>query len=480
MIQIAAINISKQLNTDEVSSTTEDSSTAFTEVLQDLFTCETNKGDALNGDMLSDSLVGNDLNGDKLSSNEEETELETELINLNLNMELMPQVDLEKLVALNEEPKLITKDEKLEEITEENSLVNEMENEKIANILSSKYLISFESNEESIKNIPSKQVSQNVVNEIERLESLNTSSKEASQDIVNNIEKLFINKEESKEIIIQKSEILNTIKENLTVDINVSNVSQQNEKVLKENPEIKNSEEQSILKGNLIEDIEIVNSKDTNYSVQKSELSQLENINSWRIGKISTETTEANVQNMNFDSIEQTNNNFEAIIKGLEPEKEIQNFDEVVSEISEKINILKDNSSETMKIKLKPQELGELSIELEKKGNDIVARVLVHSNETKQLIEKNMTLLHNSIGNYNVKITEVNVNSQANSIMDFSFNEGSGDMQSNSQFFNDQEQKNNGNNNFANAESYDETKKTNKYKNTNNLNKSSNNINILM
>ncbi|GAA0178080.1 hypothetical protein SH2C18_11940 [Clostridium sediminicola] len=449
MTQVTAINIPKQLKIDEACSTIEESSTAFTEVLQALFTSETNKSDALNQDILSDSLVSNDLNGDKVSSNvEEEIEEETELININLNMELIPQVNMESKVSVKEE-------------------FNQIK-------------------EVSIKNIPSKLVSQNVVNELENLESLNISSKKASQDIVNNIGKLFVDKEESEKTIIKKSEILNTIKENLTVDVKVSNTLQQSEKVFEVNAEINNSEKQSILRGNLIEGIEIVNSKDANCSVQSSELSQLENINSWRISKISTENTEANVQNMNFNSIEETNNNFEFIIKGLEPEngleseKEIQNFDKVVSEISEKINILKDNSSETMKIKLKPQELGELSIELEKKGNDIVARVLVHSNETKQLIEKNMTLLHNSISNYNVKVTEVNVDSQANSTMDFSFNQGSEDMQSNSHFFDDQEEKNNGNNNFANDESYDKTKKTNKYKITNNLNQSSNNINILM
>jgi flagellar hook-length control protein FliK len=99
----------------------------------------------------------------------------------------------------------------------------------------------------------------------------------------------------------------------------------------------------------------------------------------------------------------------------------IENFQEISDEFIITLDKLNEDKQATMSIKLKPKELGELSIEMEKSNNGIIAKISVASNEVKELLEKNIQLLQDYTNDKNVKITEIKVVNQSNTDMSFSF-----------------------------------------------------------
>ncbi len=117
---------------------------------------------------------------------------------------------------------------------------------------------------------------------------------------------------------------------------------------------------------------------------------------------------------------------------------QIENFDEVIKELQVKTDGIKNNEEMTMSVKLKPRELGELNIQIEKKDNEMVAKLIVNSNETKELIQKNIHLIKESLENTNVKIIEVNVDDKSNFASEFSFNSQSEESSRNNEFYNEE------------------------------------------
>ncbi|SHH99874.1 flagellar hook-length control protein FliK, partial [Clostridium grantii] len=171
--------------------------------------------------------------------------------------------------------------------------------------------------------------------------------------------------------------------------------------------------------------------------------------------------------------------------------QEIKNLDEVVENIVNKTSIMKNDENSIIKVKLKPQELGELFIQLEKKDGIIVAKLQVQSNEIKQLVEKNMNLIQETLDNKNIKISQINVESKQNISSNLSFNqegnkgnsnEGNPNADSNKNFNQNQSKNQNQYEVSGNTRKklYTETINNQSYGNKNRKNNVNGNINILM
>lgn len=164
----------------------------------------------------------------------------------------------------------------------------------------------------------------------------------------------------------------------------------------------------------------------------------------------------------------------------VQSEIEIDNLDEIVKELHIETKDLNNGEKSTMKIKLKPQELGELSVQLEKKDNEIVAKILVQSNDTKQLIQKNVQFLHDSIGNNNVKIIEIRVDSKTDITQNFSFDSQGENSSNSNNFFNEQNKNGRNSTGEFNEENYNKKMNNKEYSNKGVVSKEDRNINILI
>ncbi|WP_461205737.1 flagellar hook-length control protein FliK [Clostridium sp. DL1XJH146] len=156
--------------------------------------------------------------------------------------------------------------------------------------------------------------------------------------------------------------------------------------------------------------------------------------------KPQVDNIKSTLQNLNiFNTTAQGNSNDLTISNiNTTAEVQIENFDEVIKELEIKTDGIKNNEEMTMSVKLKPQELGELNIQIEKKDNEMIAKIIVSSNETKELIQKNMHLIKTSLENANVKIIEVNVNDKTSYANNFSFNSQNGENSRNNDFYNEE------------------------------------------
>ncbi len=104
-----------------------------------------------------------------------------------------------------------------------------------------------------------------------------------------------------------------------------------------------------------------------------------------------------------------------------------------VHRISEQVNLLgKARQDGEIKIRLKPDHLGELVMNVKSRGNEVSIQIKTHDLEAKKIIEESIGRLKDSLSMQNLSLSKVDVVAQANPVpvadqsmqMDFSQNQG--------------------------------------------------------
>ncbi len=112
----------------------------------------------------------------------------------------------------------------------------------------------------------------------------------------------------------------------------------------------------------------------------------------------------------------QTQNSAKPVIL---PSGTIVNEDNVLQQIVDRFQINSRSNDTKISLKLHPEELGELKIDLTLKEGSIKANVIAHNQHVLEIIEKNIAKLRNTLEDQGFTIEEIVVTSESDSVPDF-------------------------------------------------------------
>lgn len=129
---------------------------------------------------------------------------------------------------------------------------------------------------------------------------------------------------------------------------------------------------------------------------------------------------------------------FEKTLDGIQQPKEISKTD-ILAQINTKFEQMKDESTTKVTIVLKPESLGKINLELINGKDGLTARMTTENAQVKELLDKNLDTLRNSLGTQGVSVNSVTVKvaeAQTPSNENFSFeqresNQGNQEFQDN-------------------------------------------------
>lgn len=162
----------------------------------------------------------------------------------------------------------------------------------------------------------------------------------------------------------------------------------------------------------------------------KSETAQIENTASAK--NASNNFSNSNSQNFMFN---QNNQSFSSKMNGLmrsdsaqQSSYTQQTFKQSFDQMIKSIKLLNEGGVKQVEIKLQPEHLGKVKIELSVENNNVTAKIVSDSEAAKQLIESNFNQLKSSLEEQGVKIAgfEVSVNQENQNNQERLFNENSG------------------------------------------------------
>jgi len=164
----------------------------------------------------------------------------------------------------------------------------------------------------------------------------------------------------------------------------------------------------SFMKNQMVEQINKSNVVISNNSQEtlKNEQDNLTFIKNRIQNKISSSNS---IENNNFKGIlEQTSfTNASDVSEPLVPIKEIPEF--LLKQISSKVKHNKLDGSSEISLKLKPEELGKLTLRLAAHDGQVSVKILTASNQVRDLVEQNITQLKQSLTSQGIKCTNVDV-----------------------------------------------------------------------
>jgi len=134
------------------------------------------------------------------------------------------------------------------------------------------------------------------------------------------------------------------------------------------------------------------------------------------------DSNQQNNQNLNITDAKAS---FSKTIESIQSPKEISKND-ILAQIHTKLTEAKDEGSTKVTIVLKPENLGKINLELINGKDGLIARMTAENVQVKELLEKNLEGLKNSLGAQGVQINEVNVKvenieKQSNEMLNFEY-----------------------------------------------------------
>lgn len=103
----------------------------------------------------------------------------------------------------------------------------------------------------------------------------------------------------------------------------------------------------------------------------------------------------------------------------LLPSGVIVQEDDILQQLSHKMQLSSKNMETRINLKLHPAELGSLKIDLTVKEGSIRANVIAQSQHTTELLEKNMTKLKTILENQGYSVDEMSITTESDSVSDF-------------------------------------------------------------
>lgn len=96
-------------------------------------------------------------------------------------------------------------------------------------------------------------------------------------------------------------------------------------------------------------------------------------------------------------------------IQTISQQVEIQNMQDVVNQMIEKMKVLKEGDQSSLQVQLKPEELGEISVQLKMKDGKMMGEILVENLTTKGAIEGQLQNLKQRLSDQSISLNEVNI-----------------------------------------------------------------------
>ncbi|MTI69482.1 MAG: flagellar hook-length control protein FliK [Firmicutes bacterium] len=121
--------------------------------------------------------------------------------------------------------------------------------------------------------------------------------------------------------------------------------------------------------------------------------------------------------NTNTDSKEMLNKNFEfektvkntSTKTGNTKHTKLQNLDEVSMKMTQQAKSLSEGKESTLKVSLRPKELGDIEIKLNMKNGLLEGKIMVSNEEAKYALDKQLQLLKNNLKTQNVDLQNIEV-----------------------------------------------------------------------
>lgn len=154
--------------------------------------------------------------------------------------------------------------------------------------------------------------------------------------------------------------------------------------------------------------------------------------------------TNNNVINNNFINVADTTNqvNFSKTLDNAQQPKEISHT-EIISQINSKLSEVKDDSTTKVTIVLKPENLGKINLEMVNGKDGFTASLTAESPQVKELLDKNLEGLRNTLSSQGVNVNNVTVKvaeTQRQSSDMFAFDQQQQQGQNNQQSSNNSQQ----------------------------------------
>lgn len=90
------------------------------------------------------------------------------------------------------------------------------------------------------------------------------------------------------------------------------------------------------------------------------------------------------------------------------------NAREILDQMAEKIELLQNKDTQEIKVDLKPDSLGKMSIKIAMEGGVLTAKIITDNFQVKNLLESNIHLLKQTLDNQGIKVDRTDVNVQLN------------------------------------------------------------------
>ncbi len=134
------------------------------------------------------------------------------------------------------------------------------------------------------------------------------------------------------------------------------------------------------------------------------------------------DSNQQNSQNLNAA---EAKINFNKTIENIQTPKELPKSD-IMAQIHTKLSEAKDEGSTRVTIVLKPENLGKVNLELINGKDGLIARMTAENVQVKELLEKNLDGLKNSLGAQGIQVNDVNVKvenieKQSNEMLNFEY-----------------------------------------------------------
>ena len=140
-----------------------------------------------------------------------------------------------------------------------------------------------------------------------------------------------------------------------------------------------------------------------------------------------TETQQFNDINTNISTLKAPEN-IKNIVRNT---AQIAAKSDIINQLSEKFSQLKDGTTTKVNVILQPENLGKVGVELVSRPNGVSARILADTQQVKELLDKNIDTLKNSLASQGVNVNNIVVKavegaqgSELNFTQNFNFNNG--------------------------------------------------------
>lgn len=312
--------------------------------------------------------------------------------------------------------------------------------------------------DESITNIQSAQTTNksaqedlniNVNGQLNQIKDQITSSRDITAKELTNVNipsNIQLNNQqvESEEIIGQQAEVQAEALDAQNTNVDTPTIKVSTEAVVSDinlNSQIKDTSERQNVKNTTVtqEIIDKTNAKITSVQSESSSDSSSNNLlNKQHAGEQAikfaiendrndkenkqniTQTIDASTQNINLTSITASSaqtqptssTNFAKTLEGVqtavETPKELNKSD-ILSQINNKLGDLKDEGTTKINIILRPENLGKLNLELVTSKEGLTAQITADSAHVKELLDKNLDSLKDTLGSQGVNVNNVSV-----------------------------------------------------------------------